>query len=174
MRVENVGWTTLWSGRMRRLASWQIGLGEAEAEMFIASRHCDTTWHSNVNLQWLTVCPVEVCTGLLFPTQPGSARLQRTLNSISLQDAVFHKVGDAWNWNSSEEFEHNLHTCKVQILEQLEQLSFNVDLSKLLLENVDDATPSSPLPLPLPASPSHYYTPVSIRSFNFNYTFSIQ
>jgi len=37
--------------------------------------------------------------------------------------------------NSPEEFKHNLHTCKMQIWEHLQKaMSFNVDLSKLLLE----------------------------------------
>jgi len=31
------------------------------------------------------------------------------------------KWENVWNWNSSEEFEYNLHTCKVQLLEQLER-----------------------------------------------------
>ena len=31
------------------------------------------------------------------------------------------KVGERQNWSSSEEFEHNLHTYKLQVSEQLEK-----------------------------------------------------
>ena len=54
--------------------------------------------------------------------------------TISLWGVVLEEsVENAWNWNSSEQFECNLHTCKIlQILERLwKAMSFNIDLSKL-------------------------------------------
>jgi len=65
---------------------------------------------------------------------PRPDRLQPTLHTFHISPG--RKWRNAWDWNSSEEFEHNLHTCKAQISEHLEKAtSFYVDLSKLLLED---------------------------------------
>ena len=47
------------------------------------------------------------------------------------------KWGRAWNWNSSDEFRHNLHSCKlIAKCKYGKATSFYVDLNKLLLEDV--------------------------------------
>jgi len=94
---------------------------------------------------------------------PGPACLQRTLKYYFTSGcSPGRKWGNTRNWNSSEEFKHNVHTCTLQISEQLEKaLSFNMDVITLLLEDawcipflekVDDATrllPRITIPLPL-------------------------
>ena len=64
---------------------------------------------------------------------PSSAYLKY---HFTLECSPGRKWGNVWHWNSSEEFEHNLHTGKVHISEQLEKvMSFNLNLSKLLLKD---------------------------------------
>jgi len=65
--------------------------------------------------------PAHCHSGKISPARPG--RLQPTLNTIFTSG---HSIGRKWRntLNSSEEFKHNLHTCKVQISEPIENAVF--------------------------------------------------
>jgi len=48
--------------------------------------------------------------------EDGPGPFLANLNYYFTSQCSFGRRGNAWNWHSSEEFEHNLHTCQVQYI----------------------------------------------------------
>ena len=63
------------------------------------------------------------------------ARLQPTLNTISLQAIVPEEVRKCLKLKLSGELEYHLHTCKYWNIYLEKAMLFNMDLSKLLMQD---------------------------------------